>query len=302
MDSVKKRLESIGQKIVHRLFLFLGFLVRSMSREGFERLAHVLGDAVFFVLKTRRSLVESNLALTFPNKSAAEIAKLARKVYRNQAVNLLEVLRLPLLKNAEDAAALVDLDLDDFFACTKALGKGGILVSAHFGNWELTGVCIGLMETPITVVAKKLKNRLVNREINALRRIHGNGVIYKKRALRDGLALLRKGGILTILGDQSDPRGGFFMDFLGREASVFLGPAFLALRSGVPVFVAICRRQENGRYLVEAEEIPTDDLPFSRENVQELTRRYTRALEKYIYRYPEEWFWLHNRWKRGTDG
>ena len=298
INSMKESWKHAARQITYRLFLFLGFLVRRTNRRQFERLAAVMGDFVYYVLRPRRKLVETNLAVTFPEKSPREIAGIARQVYRNQAVNLFEVLRLPLLQSKEDAAELIDLYLDDFLAKTRDRGKGGVFVSGHFGNWELTGVCIGLLVAPIAVVAKKLKNRLVNDKIEQLRCLYGNTVIYKKNALREGLAVLRKGGVVTVLGDQSDPGGGFFMDFLGRKASMFLGPAFLALRADVPIFVVMCRRRENGKYVLEAEEVDTSDLSFSRKNVQELTRRYTRAIEKYIRRYPEEWFWLHNRWKR----
>lgn len=298
MGSLKKRWKRFKHRITYGLFLFLGFLVRRINRRQFLSLAELLGDIGFYLAGSRRKLVETNLAVTFPEKSAREIGGIARQVYRNQAVNLLEVLRLPMVKEKADAIELIDLHLDNFLEKTRKQGKGGVLVSGHFGNWELTGVCIGLLVTPIAVVAKKLKNKLVNNEIERLRCLHGNTVIYKKQALRDGLKMLREGGIVTVLGDQSDPKGGFFMDFLGREASVFLGPAFLALRARVPMFALMCRRQPNGKYVLEAEEIYTSDLSFSRENIEELTRRYTRVLEKYIYHHPEEWFWVHNRWKR----
>lgn len=298
MGSLKKSWGRFNQKITYRLFLFLGLLVRRLNRRQFNWLAYVMGDFAYYCLRPRRKLVETNLAYAFPEKSSQEITDISRQVYRNQAVNLLEVLRLPLLQSRKDAAKLIDLHLDEFLAKTRAREKGGVLVSGHFGNWELAGVCIGLLVTPIAVVAKKLKNRLVNNEIERLRRLHGNTVIYKKQALREGLAVLRDGGIVTVLGDQSDPKGGFFMDFLGRDASVFLGPAFLTLRARVPMFALMCRRQPNGKYVLEAEEIDTSDLSFSKENIRELTVRYTKVLEKYIFRYPEEWFWVHDRWKR----
>ena len=302
MGSLRKSWGRFNQKITYRLFLLVGLLVRRINRRQFEWLASVMGDFTYYCLRPRRKLVETNLACAFPEKSSREIARISRQVYRNQAVNLLEVLRLPLLQGRKDAAELIDLHIDDFLAKTREQGKGGVLVSGHFGNWELTGVCIGLLVTPIAVVAKKLKNKLVNNEIERLRCLHGNEVIYKKQALKEGFDVLGKGGIVTVLGDQSDPKGGFIMDFLGRDASVFLGPAFLTLRARVPMFALMCRRQPNGKYLLEAEEIDTSDLSFSRENIKELTRRYTRAIERYILLYPEEWFWVHNRWKRMDVG
>ncbi|HED30532.1 MAG TPA: lipid A biosynthesis acyltransferase [Prosthecochloris aestuarii] len=299
-DSIpyKKRWKRSSNKAVYIVFRFLGSVVRRLERRRFEWLAFRSGDLLFSVLRVRRKLVEENLALTFPSRSAGEIRHIARQVYRNMVVNLLEVLRIPLIGTPEGARELIDLDMSGFLARTRDQGKGGMLISAHFGNWEIAGVCAGLLGVPMTVVAKRLKNRDIDREINGFRQMYGNGVLYKKQALREGLRLLRSGGVLTILGDQSDPNEGFVMPFLGRPASVFLGPAFLALKADVPVFVVLTRRQPNGRYVLDIVEIPTDDLSVGKEGVRELTRRYTSVIEEYILRYPEEWFWLHDRWKR----
>jgi KDO2-lipid IV(A) lauroyltransferase len=151
---------------------------------------------------------------------------------------------------------------------------------------------------PLTIVVKPLRNSRIDHQINAWRTMHGNRVVQDQQALREGLRTLRNGGIVVILGDQSDPGGSFFTEFLGRRTSVFLGPAWLALKTGVPLFVAMCRRSGDGRYKVETEEIELSDLGTTKDDAEELVRRYTRVLERSIYQYPEEWFWLHNRWKR----
>ncbi len=262
-----------------------------------ENLANHLGDIVYDVLKIRRKIVEKNLEGTFPEKSPEEIDSLARKVYRRQALNMIEVLRIPLIKGKDDASKLLDVDGDEFLEKTRYAGKGGVVVSAHFGNWELLGLCTGLLVASMHIVIKHQGNPLIDRWITANRVRHGNNVVYQKNALRQGVQLLSRGEVVTLLGDQTDPTGSFVTDFLGRSSSVFLGPAFLALKTGSPMFLGMCRRHENSRYIVEVQEIKTSDLSFSREDIQELTRRYTKAIEAYIYRYPEEWFWLHNRWK-----
>ncbi len=293
--NIQRRLQ---ERFVFLLFRLLGMVTRMLSRDAFERLACLIGDIVYDVLRIRRGLVERNLSQTFPARSQAEIRAVARKVYRNVVVGLLEVFRIPMIDGRKGAEELMEADLEAFLSATRQRGRGGVIISAHFGNWELTGVCVGLLGAPMTIVVKRLRNALIDREINVLRCFHGNRVVYKKQALREGLRLLQNGGYMTMLADQSDPKGGFVMPFLGRPASVFLGPAFLALKAGVPVFLGMTRRQENGRYLLEAREIPTSDLSFGKAGIQELARRYTEAIEEYIYRYPEEWFWLHDRWKR----
>jgi Kdo2-lipid IVA lauroyltransferase/acyltransferase len=298
MNRREKKKGDFSQKALYRLIMTLGALVRNISRKRSTAIAHLLGDFIFYILKTRRALVIGNLALTFPEKSRAEIKAIAVRVYRNQAENIIEMLRLPMIKTAEDARQLLDVDGDNFLAKTIGQKRGGVLVSAHFGNWELLGLCSGLLVAPLTIVVKALKNRQIDHQINAWRTMHGNRIVYDWLALREGLRTLRRGEILVMLGDQSAPGGSFYTEFLGRRTSVFLGPAWLALKARVPLFVGMCRRTGEGRYKVDYEEIAYGDLGTTKEDAEELARRYTKVLERYIYRYPEEWFWLHNRWKR----
>ncbi|MCX6180090.1 MAG: lysophospholipid acyltransferase family protein, partial [Chlorobiales bacterium] len=220
------------------------------------------------------------------------------QVYRNQAENMIEVLRLSMIKNPEDAARLLEVDGSTILAKTIHQKKGGVLVSAHFGNWELLAFCSGLLVMPMTIVVKELKNRAIDRQINAWRTMRGNRIVYDWKALREGLRTLHNGELLTVLGDQSDPSGSFFTEFLGRRTTVFLGPAYLALKAGVPLFVAMCHRNGSGNFKVDIEEITLTDLGTTKADAEELARRYTKAIERFIYRYPEEWLWLHNRWKR----
>jgi len=298
---MSKKKNRFPDNLFYRLLLLSGMIVRRLNRSHSAAMARILGDIVFDLLKIRRDLVETNLSLTFPEKSGEEISRIARQVYRNLAANAVEVLCLPLIRTPEDATRLVDVDVRDFLAKTRDRNNGAVCVSAHFGNWELLAVSLGLLISPVTVVVKRLKNRDLDRQINRWRGIRGNTIVYKRQALREGLRTLRRGGIMSFLADQSDPEGGFFMDFLGRRTSVFLGPAYLALKTGVPLFVVMCRRSGGGRYIAEFEEVDTAGLGSDKGDAEELTRRYTRVLERYIRQYPEEWFWVHNRWKRTEE-
>ncbi|NTW63155.1 MAG: lysophospholipid acyltransferase family protein [Chlorobiaceae bacterium] len=281
---------------IYKLFMLFSVFVRKMNRKTALFMADRLGDLIYDILKIRKPLVEGNLSITFPEKSVKEIRSIARRVYRNQARNFIEVLRLPLIAGREDAEKLFDINASQL---SDTLQRSGVvLVSAHFGNWELLGFCAGIMITPLTIVVKRLRNDDVDRCINTWRTMKGNTVVKKSRALREGLKTLRNRGIMTFLADQSDPEGTFVTDFLGRPSSVFLGPAYLALKTRVPLFVCMAYRKEDGRHVVDIEQIPTDDLKDGREDFEELARRYTRAIDKAIRVRPEEWFWLHDRWKR----
>jgi Kdo2-lipid IVA lauroyltransferase/acyltransferase len=294
-----KKLNGRFSEIILSVFVTLsGFFIRNVSRKTATSFAHLLGDFVFDKMQYRSELVLKNLAHAFPEKTPEEIKTIARKVYRNQGENIIEILCIPKIKTADDAARILDLDPAAIRSKTIERNTGGVLVSAHFGNWELLALCAGFLLQPHTIVVKPLRNRMIDRQINRMRTLRGNRIVNDGNALREGLSILRNGGILTLLGDQSGPDDGFYTDFMGRNVPVFLGPAYFALKAGVPFFVVFCRRNGDGRHTVDVEEIDTTGLGSSRADVEEVTRRYIKIVEKMIFRYPDEWLWLHNRWKR----
>ncbi len=299
----RRRIQSVLDVVIFGAVRLLGVLMRVMSRRLARRVAFLLGDFVHHVVGLRCELVYRNIGISFPEKSPAEIRSIAKRVYRNMAVTMIEVLRFPLVRSREDAATLVDMDVhvDEFMRRTKNGLTGAVIVSGHFGNWELMALAFGILAKPVTIVVKRLSNDLVDRRMNELRTLRGNSVVYDNLALRKGLRLLADGGVLAILADQSDPSATYFGEFLGRRATIFSGAAFFALKAQVPLFVTMCRFARDGKYKTEMQEINTSDLTFCKEDIAILALRYTRVLEEYIKRWPEEWFWLHNRWKNGGD-
>lgn len=279
------------------LVIFLGSVFRRMSWQKARKTATIMGDFSFFVLRLRRGLVEKNLASTFPDMSLPEIRRIARKVYRNQAMNIIEMLRIPLIKNNEDAGELVEIRIDENLRQRIDQQEGAVLVSGHLGSWELIGFCTAMLLGPLNSIVKPIKNKPLDKYLHDLRTSHGHKLIYKDAAARQGLKVLKNGELLGVLGDQSNKKGDVYVDFLGRRATIFMGPAFWALRAGVPLFVELSKRLDNGKYLVDIQEILTTDLSYSREDIKTLTCRYTNVLEEFIRKHPEEWLWLHDRWK-----
>jgi KDO2-lipid IV(A) lauroyltransferase len=302
-DENRQMIKSAVSKTSCLAVQVLGAFVRKLSRRQAEGFACMIGDFLHNRLKLRRKLVYQNLSLTFPEKSPDEISAIAFKVYRNIVVTLVDVLRFPLIRNREDAAALVDIvNPVDFWRATDNGRKGVVLVSAHFSNWEMLAFASGMLVKPMSIIVKELSNKPLDRFINALRTMQGNSIVYDDQALRAGLRLLESGGVLAILADQSDPSGSNFGQFLGRRATMFHGAAFFALRAKVPLLVGMCRRGQDGKYKVDVNVVDTSDLTFCKEDIVTLASRYTRVIEEYIRKWPEEWFWLHNRWKNGMDG
>lgn len=295
---MKKPLKYLSHWLTYVLFSGLGIVARKLSIERNYRMAESLGDFFYNTLKLRRGLVEKNLALCFPEKSDAERNRIAREVYQTQIINLLETLRIPLIKTKEDAAKILQADATPLYEKALNQGKGCLLVSAHFGNWELLALCSGLTVKKMTVITKSQSNKFIDRKINEWRSMHGNRMVDMGQAPRVCIRELREGGIVSMLSDQSGPQDGYFTNFLGQDASIFLGAAVFALRTGAPIFVAMNVRTGIGTYRAEIREIPMDDLSSDDEGVRILAERYIRVIEEYIRRYPAQWFWLHNRWKR----
>lgn len=261
-------------------------------------LGRMLGIFVYSCLKIRRDLVLENLTCSFPEKTRADIDNIARKVYQNQALNIIELLRIPLIKNKKDAQELVSMHVDEGFQPILKNKQGAVVVSGHFGSWETIGLCTGLMLKPMNFIVKPIKNKYLDIYLNHLRTMHGNKVIEANNALRAGINALKRGEIVVILADQSQRKVSHYIDFLGRKTSVFLGPGFLALKSGVPLFVEVPRRTKDDHYQLKIIEVKTSDLTCHKEDILELVKRYHFILEQFIRKHPEEWLWLHNRWKR----
>ncbi|ACF14392.1 lipid A biosynthesis acyltransferase [Chloroherpeton thalassium ATCC 35110] len=295
---MSKKLKSAVHWIQYVFFSALGILARRLSEKSVYRMAHNIGDFLYETLKLRRKLVEKNLERAFPEKSPAERAQIAREVYHTQAINLVETLRMPLIRTKADAETLLEGDLSLIYEKSVNQGKGCLLVSAHFGNWETLALCGGLRLKPVVVITKAQSNKFIDRRMNEWRTLHGNRMVGMKQAPRECIRALRSGEVVCMLSDQSGPKDGYFMPFLNQDASVFLGAAVFALRCQVPLITIMPVRIADGKYRLLLEEIPTDDLTSSDADVKRLAERYIRAIESYIRRYPAQWFWLHNRWKR----
>jgi len=301
-DEWLRRLNRSAEFSVAQAMTLLGAIVRMMSRRTAMRCAELIGCFMHQVLGLRRDLVYRNLGLTFPEKSPEEIRAIAARVYRNLAITLVDVFRLPLIRDREDLAGLVEIENPEIFWKGTGNGsKGAVLASAHYGNWELLAFGAGMLLKPMTIIVKRLGNRKLDLKMNEYRTMRGNSIVYADKAVREGLRLLGDGGLLAILADQSDPSASNFGEFLGRRATIFHGAAFFALRAKVPLFVLMCRHSADGRYMVEVREIDTSDLTFCKADIPTLALRYTRVIEEYILKWPEEWLWLHNRWKNGVE-
>ena len=253
----------------------------------------VLGGAVH-ALGLRRRVAEQNLALAFPERSEAERAAILTAHYREVGRIAAEYARLPELANAPDGEVVAEVHGLEHFEAQR--GRGAIVMTGHFGNFELFGSYFTRLN-PIDFVVKPLSNPRVEALVADLRRRAGVGSIPLGGGLKHIFRSLRAGHWVAMLADQDARRHGVFVPFFGRQASTPEGPARLALQTGVPILMGFIRRREDGRHRVDFEPAYFPQGDASEENVRAVTAWHTARLEREIRVAPENWFWLHRRWK-----
>lgn len=178
-------------------------------------------------------------------------------------------------------------------------GRGTIMLTAHFGNYELMGYTIAKLGFPLTAVMRPLDNPLLNEFIERPRRAGGLSLVYKKGAMESAESILDDGGTLCFIADQDAGRKGVFADFFGRGASWYKSIGLLAMHKRVPIIVGQAARMREGfRYRVEVLRIiRPEEWDGQRDALPWITQTFATALEQGVRRFPEQYLWMHRRWK-----
>jgi KDO2-lipid IV(A) lauroyltransferase len=245
-----------------------------------------------------RLIALHNLSQSFPDKRSEEIVKIAIKSYRNFSFVVAEFFDIPYL-NKGNLHRWVSIEgLDNYNrACSEE--KGVLLFGAHFGNWEIGNAALAVMTQPFVFVYRILDSPLLEKVITGVRASYGNISLSKENTMRKMIRLLKNGATVNMLIDQNVAwYGGVFVDFFGRQACTTSGLALLALHTKAPVLPAFTRRLSNGKYLLEIGKKVEIISSRNREaDVLVNTQNFTRIIEEQIRKYPEQWFWVHQRWK-----
>jgi KDO2-lipid IV(A) lauroyltransferase len=242
--------------------------------------------------------VFENLEIAFPDKTAEEKKKIAFRSYHSFCISMVEILLLNFLTE-EKVKSLVPLNNSKLLIERYNEGRGVIVLSAHFGNWEYVAASVSMqVDIPFNIIVKNQRNGFVNNWINKARTKWNNRVIPLGVSLRTAYSVLKNGNILAIVADQRGPEDGLKLEFFGKKTSVFTGPAVLSLKTGAPLIFGIPIRRADFSYFAEAYEIDRSNLPENfDEQVKVLSERMIKYLEEIIRKYPEQWLWLHKRWK-----
>ena len=259
-----------------------------------------LGDLLYLVLAERRRITLANLALAFDtDKTAAERHRLARTTFRHLGQHLVDFSHLSQLTPSTFTTMCHVEGLEHIEALLQRR-MGLLVLSAHFGSWELAPAMALCLTTPVHVIVRPLDNPALQRLAEAYRQRCGYRAIPRRAALTECLKVLRRGEIVAVLMDQSGlRRESVQVEFFGTKAYTSIGPALLALRTGCPVVSAFLIRAGQGRHrLVFSQEIPVRRTGNVQQDIIENTRAFTHIIESYVRRYPDHWFWLHRRWKQ----
>lgn len=257
-----------------------------------------LGGLIYRFDKKRRNITLENLNRAYGYKlSLKEKEKIARGVFEHLAIMFFEFMRIPWLKKESIHKYVKCEGIENL---TKALSrkKGVLFFTAHFGNWELMAAYYGLTGHPVDIVARELDSPVFDSFVNWVRTRGANKVIPKNRAMRKLLKSLSQNGIIGILLDQNVTHTeGFFVDFFGTPACTNKGPAILAAASGAAVVPTFIVRSGMKHKIVIGKGVKLANTGDKEKDAFENTARCTKVIEDMIRKHPEQWFWVHRRWK-----
>jgi KDO2-lipid IV(A) lauroyltransferase len=278
----------------------LGRLPRGLAR----CLAGVLAWSVYVLHGRLRRVGLRNLELAYPGRSAGERKAILRGVYRSLGRQLVEFCRMSRY-TAENTRGWIRTEGLDHYLAAKARGKGVLIVTGHMGAWELSSYYHSLMGYPMSMIARPLDNRRLDAFVNGIRCLHGNRVLPKDDFARGLLTAMHKGETVGILMDTNmTPPQGVFVNFFGKQACTASGVARVALKTGAAVLPGfmVWEEAERSYVLHFGPQLAFERSTDGEADIVAATQLCTSAIESWIRRYPDQWLWIHRRWKTRPAG
>ncbi len=298
----KRRKHPLVQRIEYSIYRFVARRAAAMSEEAAYRWGSRLGALGCKVLRGRDRLTMRNLRAVYPERPEGELRKTADDCWRHfgrEVLLSIQSQNLSLDELAERCPFVNAHHLEEAIA----RGKGTMLISAHWGGWEIAGMAIMSLVRNVRTVARPLDNELLERELRQIRARTGAEVVDRRKAARVLLKGLAENDVVALLVDQAvRPREGVLAPFLGRPAWTTTAPAKMALRTGSTIVFAFCI-PDGLRHRLEFEEpIRADELTEAERDPVELTKRINEIISRRIHARPDLWLWMHDRWKGPGEG
>jgi Kdo2-lipid IVA lauroyltransferase/acyltransferase len=272
-------------------------LVRRLPYKIALKLGKGMGTLAHRLLSRRRALTQRNLAFVFPDIESVEIGRLSKVVFQNIGKTLIESVYTAKWTK-EQLLAQVEVQGREHFEKALARGRGILLLSAHYGNWEMMPMAINSLGYKLKVIARRMDNPRLDRLVNGIRARFGTEVVAGANSMKEMVRCLRRNEALGILMDLNQYENGVFADLFHKPAATTPIVPLLAKRTGAAILPIHVFRLNDGRHRIIIEnELMLADIGDHRQFLEVNTRLCNQAVEKWILDNPAEWFWVHDRWK-----
>jgi KDO2-lipid IV(A) lauroyltransferase len=299
-----ERLASPKQSLEYFTVRLLIFLMGALPRRLARTIGAALGDFSLLLLPRLRAAGQINLRLAFPEWPQEQRERVLRNSVRNLGRQLAEFCRMSRYTRAS-ITAIARCEGEEHYLAGQAQGQGTLVLTGHIGAWELSSFYHSLLGHPMALVIRRLDNLKVDALVNHIRGLHGNSVIHKDDFARGLLSAMRRNQTVGILMDTNmTPPQGVFAPFFGVEACTASGLARVALKTGATVLPGFMVWEESEQKYVLRFSAPLA-LARSGDDAADIlanTAMFTRVIEDTIRRYPEQWLWVHRRWKTRPAG
>ena len=275
----------------------VGFCVSLLPRRMSLLIGGWLGISVFWFASQQRKLACDHLRCSLVFSDECSVRTIAKQCFKNLGKTVVEFMRFPRL-NKQQIQRYVTFEGVEHVERALARGKGAIILTGHFGNWELLAASISATIAPLTPIVRELRSPRLNALVSRYREKAGYATIDRDTGIRHALRCLKRNELLGIVADVDTTVSGVFVDFFGRRAYTPYSPVAIALKTGAAILPSFIIRQSDGSHRAIIE----PPLVLERTNVKEKdlvinTQRFTKIIESYIREYPAQWIWMHRRWK-----
>ena len=276
-------------RITYNLLKLLSNLVQSLEPSTQFNYANKLGFVCYHFLIIRQKEARRNISIAFPKLSENKRENILKDTYRFFIYSSMQFLSLP----KSITHANISVNGEQYLHEALSKNKGVLLVSGHFGLWELLLGWFGINKYSLLLIGQKQKNVGADRFINELRKSNGIKILPRKSSLELMYSALENNDILTLASDQDAKKNGVFINFFGVKASTPKGAALFHLKSKSPIIFVTCHMKNINKYIINIRPVK---IP-NKSDIESITIAYTSLLENIIKKYPDQYFWFHRRWK-----
>jgi len=300
-----KERNDFRDRAVYVIFRLAAVVLHTFSIEAHVKAANTLGGLMYRFDRKHRDRAMANLKRAFPEKSKAELEGIAQRSMVGLVMFFNEVMFTTRLVRIDTWTRYIELhEFRDVLQLLTQRDRGLIMLTAHYGNFEILGYLLATLGFPTASVARPLDNKYVSDYVFGVRAKMGQRMIIKKGATEEVIEELDRHGAVGFVADQNAGSKGIFVDFFGRKASTYKSIGLVAMEYEVPIVVGYARRvKDQFKFQVGAQDIIwPDDWKTQDDPLRYITQRYTSAIEAFVREDPGQYWWVHRRWKTRPKG